>query len=306
MSAVVPFEPHSAVTEADRLGAHITELHSYISAATCHFLDLIREFDEHQYWAEQGFYSCAHWLNFHCGIGKNAAREKIRVAHALAERPKIREAFAEGRLSYSKARAITRIADDTNEDYLLNLCKHGTAHHVEHVVAQYRRAEKFARPDFAMDQFASREVTWRYDDDGSIVIRAKLPPDRGEVVLKALEKAIDVTAVTSREGAAQRRADALADVAETYLGNSEHRERPRRYRGNVGAHRLRLFQGRRRSVRTRRTAIDRPQIEGRPCRDHACIEATGRWLPVPGVYECAARRCSSHHSLVAGRGNVAQ
>lgn len=222
MSAVVLFEPRIAATEADRLGSEITELCAYICAATCHLLDLIREFDEREYWAEQGFLSCTHWLNFHCGIGKNAAREKIRVAHALAERPLVRAAFAEGRVSYSKVRAITRIADASNEEYLLNLCKHGTAHHVERVVTQYRRARKFAERDFAMDQYARREVTCYYDDGGSVVIRAKLPPDRGEVILKALEKAMDVSGIDpAGESAARRRADALADVAETYLGNSD-------------------------------------------------------------------------------------
>jgi hypothetical protein len=219
MSAVVPFEPRKACTDADLLGAEITELCSYICAATCHLLDLIREFDERQYWAEQGFHSCAHWLNFHCGIGKNAAREKIRVAHALGDRPRIHAALAEGRVSYSKVRAITRIADASNEDYLLNLCEHGTAHHVERVVAQYRRARKFADRDLAIDQYERREVTYYYDTDGSIVVKAKLPPDRGEVVLKALDKAINVS---GEAPVAQRRADALSDVAETYLSNSNY------------------------------------------------------------------------------------
>jgi hypothetical protein len=48
-----------------------------------------------------------------------AAREKLRVAHALEELPKISEGFANGTLSYSKVRAITRIADESNEDYLV-------------------------------------------------------------------------------------------------------------------------------------------------------------------------------------------
>mgnify|MGYP001551559522 CR=1 FL=1 len=222
MSAVVPFEPRITVTEADRLGAEITKLSSFISAATCHLLDLIREFDEHKYWAEQGFHSCAHWLNFHCGIGKNAAREKIRVAHALAFLPKVHDAFSSGSLSYSKVRAITRIADETNEDYLLNLCTHGSAHVVERVVSQYRRAKKYTDRDIAMDQYGRREVTYYYDEDGCVVIKAKLPPDRGELVLKALEKAIDTAGVRDKVAAAQRRADALADIAETYLSNSDY------------------------------------------------------------------------------------
>ena len=110
---------------ADQLGAEITELCSYIYAAEARLLTLIRTFDEKEYWAQQGLCSCAHWLNFKCGIGMGAAREKVRVAHALAELPKVSEGFASGKLSYSKVRAITRIADESNEDYLLMIAEHG-------------------------------------------------------------------------------------------------------------------------------------------------------------------------------------
>ena len=106
---------HSKYVEGDKLGAEITELCSYIYAATYQLLVKIREFDENEYWGVGGVCSCAHWLNFKCGIGMNAAREKVRVAHALTELPLISEAFRKGRVSYSKVRAMTRIADDTNE-----------------------------------------------------------------------------------------------------------------------------------------------------------------------------------------------
>ncbi|MCH7538701.1 MAG: DUF222 domain-containing protein, partial [Proteobacteria bacterium] len=109
----------SARSDAEQLGAEITELCSYIYAAESRLLTLIHEFDEKEYWAQLGLCSCAHWLNFKCGIGMGAAREKVRVAHALAELPKISEEFARGALSYSKVRAMTRIADEKNEDYLL-------------------------------------------------------------------------------------------------------------------------------------------------------------------------------------------
>ena len=78
--------------------------------------------------------SCAHWLNWKCGIGLGAAREKVRVAHALEKLPRVAAAMTEGRLSYSKARELTRVADASNEDYLLNIALCGTASHVEQVV----------------------------------------------------------------------------------------------------------------------------------------------------------------------------
>lgn len=214
----------SRLTESERLGAEITELCAYIFAATYHLLELIRVFDGERHWETLGFSSGAHWLNFYCGLGMNAAREHLRVAHALAGLPRISAAFAEGRISYSKARAVTRIATPEQEDYLLVLCEHGTGHQLERFVAQYRRALKYEESDFALSQVQCREATWHYADDGSVVIRATLPPDQGEVVLQALEKAIDLAPSRDepdgeREPIAARRADALAVVAETYLGN---------------------------------------------------------------------------------------
>ena len=54
-----------------------------------------------------------------------AARERVRVAHALVGLPKISQGFSKGKLSYSKVRAITRLADESNEDYLLMIAEHG-------------------------------------------------------------------------------------------------------------------------------------------------------------------------------------
>jgi hypothetical protein len=170
----------SAHSDADQLGAEITELCSYIYAAESRLPDLIREFDEKQYWAGLGLCSCAHWLNFKCGIGMNAAREKVRVAHALAGLPKISEGFASGKLSYSKVRAITRIADESNEDYLLMIAENGTAHHVEKLVSKYRTAKRLQDAEIANEEYDKREVTYFYDHDGSLVIKGRLPPEPRE------------------------------------------------------------------------------------------------------------------------------
>jgi hypothetical protein len=102
---------------------------------------LIAEFDRRIGWGDGKLHSCAHWLNFKVGLNLGAAREKVRVAHALGNLPKIAASMARGELSYSKVRALTRIACDTNEDTLLMIALHGTAHHVEKLVGHYRRAE---------------------------------------------------------------------------------------------------------------------------------------------------------------------
>lgn len=211
-------------SEAEQLGAEITELWSYISAAEYRFLSLVGEFDEKRYWGELGICSCAHWLNFKCGIGMNAARERVRVARALPALPKISEAFRRGKISYSKVRAMTRVADERNEDYLMMIAKHGTAHHVERLVSKYRRAKKQIDAQNAGEQHRQRELTHYYDHDGCLVIRARVPAEQGELIVKALEMALDKAfnnGDEEREHIAARRADALADIAQTYLNHNE-------------------------------------------------------------------------------------
>ncbi|MDJ0938248.1 MAG: DUF222 domain-containing protein [Woeseiaceae bacterium] len=229
MAAVIPFNTRTELSEGEQLGERISELNAYLNVAQAEFLELLREFDEQHYWEDQGFRSCAHWLNFKCGIGFNAARERLRIAHALVKVSKIRAAFAEGTVSFSKVRAMTRIATTENEDLLLNIAHHGTAYHVERFVSQYRRVEKLQQLDHAQELYERRELTYRYDEDGCVVIKARLPAEDGELVIRALERAVALPDVVpsgetseGRETVSARRADALREVAETYLNNPEN------------------------------------------------------------------------------------
>ena len=98
-------------------GDRVCELAAHISAANCPLLELIAQFDNKEGWGADGCSSCAHWLNWKCGIGQNAAREKVRVAHALENLPLIHASFSKGEISYSKVRAMSRVATRANEDY---------------------------------------------------------------------------------------------------------------------------------------------------------------------------------------------
>ena len=71
-------------------------------------LTLLRVYDEEERW--QGCRSCAHWLSWRTGISLGPAREKVRVARCLPSLPLISGALAKGEISYSKVRALTRIA----------------------------------------------------------------------------------------------------------------------------------------------------------------------------------------------------
>jgi hypothetical protein len=240
---------HAEYVESERLGREITELCGHLYAATWRLLTLIREFDERGGWELPGLVSCAHWLNFKCGIGIHAAREKVRVARALKELPAISEALRKGELSYSKVRAMTRIADERNEHYLLMIARHGTAFHVERLVAHYRRCKRAEEVNAGNARHARRALDYFYDDDGFLVFKARLPADLGELVVSALDYAIahddsiDRACGETKPGAADRqrdnpgvyhavpnfdarRADGLAAMAEHYLNSPPTSEQP--------------------------------------------------------------------------------
>jgi Domain of unknown function (DUF222)/HNH endonuclease len=174
-----------------QLADEIGRLSSYLYAAEHRLLTLLREFDAGRGWEGLGFPSCACWLNFACGMDRVTARERLRVAHALGRLPKVDARFASGALSYSKVRAITRIATEENEEYLLAIAKHGTAHHVEQLVRKYRHAKRLQDVDRARAQHDGRHLTYFFDADGCLVLKGRLPPEQGALIVKALEMAMD-------------------------------------------------------------------------------------------------------------------
>ena len=54
---------------------------------------------------------------------------KVRDAYALADLPLLHASFGKGEISYSKVRAMSRVATPANEDCLLMIAKHGTDAH---------------------------------------------------------------------------------------------------------------------------------------------------------------------------------
>ena len=171
-------------------------------------------------WLGEGFRSCAHWLNWRTGLDLGAAREKLRVAAALADLNHLSAAMACGRLSYSIVRALTRVATPATEARLVAVACCATGAQVERLVRGWRQADCEAQPDAEQVRLARRTLSTRVDDDGMLVLRARLTPEVGAVVLRAVEAALEQVppaAEGDEESSAQRRADALGLVAESAL-----------------------------------------------------------------------------------------
>ena len=211
-------------SDLDRLGDEIAELSAHLDAATARLLDLIREFDARAGW-NTGFRSCAAWLSWRVGFSPTAAREHVRVARALGTLPLLAQALARGELSYAKVRALTRVATPETEERLLAVGRAGTAEHVERIVRGWRQVDRQAEARQAARQHASRTLHVYPDSDGTVIVRGRLTPEVGALLVQALAAARETLYQQARDQESegdpptmpQQQADALALLAETAL-----------------------------------------------------------------------------------------
>ncbi|XOV89777.1 MAG: DUF222 domain-containing protein [Pseudomonadota bacterium] len=206
----------------DQLEDEIISLSQRMNAQEFEFLVLVREFDIRQGWRAYHFNNCAEWLNMKCGITLATGREKVRVATALYDLPKCSKAFAEGRLSYSKARALTRVANPLNEQELLDYALPRTASQVEEYCRQLRNADRRASTPDAQRAYASRYLSCTDNGDGTLSINIELPKEMADLVMKAIEVAAadcppPVQAEHDNASFFAHQADALVRVAHEYL-----------------------------------------------------------------------------------------
>lgn len=166
--------------ETQRRVDELAALSAHVSAATARWLELVWEM------REQGDSSDLQaFLAWRCGITGRDAREFLRVAEALQELPATRAAFARGELTFTKVRALTRVATGSSEESLLELAGALTASQLERALRAFRRVAA----EGARDAHELEYVDYYLDDDGTLFLRARLAAEDGTLVIKALEAA---------------------------------------------------------------------------------------------------------------------
>ena len=229
-------------------------------------------------------------MSWRIGLAPGAAREKVRVARALADLPLLSDAMRRAVISYSKVRAVTRVATPETEQTLLDLALAGTAAHVEQVVRAWRRVDRTAEAADDRRRHASRVLHTWVDDDGMVVIRGRLAPEVGAVVRRALEAALDE----------QRRAAAppepgVPDPVDEEAGGI-HVSAATAQRLACDAARVEMLHGPDGQVLDvgRKTRTNSPALR-------RALAARDRQCRFPG---CQARRCDAHHIRHWARGGA--
>ncbi|MCA9737898.1 MAG: DUF222 domain-containing protein [Gemmatimonadota bacterium] len=186
-----PAIPPSRALTTEELADRIAEISAHLHAAEYQLLTLLREFDMREGWGHPGFRSCAQWLSWRTGIAPGPARERVRVARALATLPRVADAMRRGQLSWSKVRAITRVATPANEAELLEFALTGTAAHVERVVRGWRRVDRLEAARDERARHRQRYLELSTDHTGAVRIEGLLDPEVAAVLQRALEAAAD-------------------------------------------------------------------------------------------------------------------
>ena len=215
--------------ELARLGERIAELAERINAAEARMMTLIAEFDRRGGWKD-GFGSCAEWLAWRIGIRIGPARERVRTARALENLPQTADALSDGSISYAKVRALTRVATPESETELLEFARAGSAAKLERTVRMWKKLSRDEELTAEQARHRSRAFSVFVDGDGMYVVKGRLEPEVGAVLMRAVEAASDALFRREREARdprldktdprpepKQRRADAVGLLAERAL-----------------------------------------------------------------------------------------
>src|SRR3954462_9916605 len=175
--------------ELEQLGERIAEQAAHLDAAMHRLLTDLREFDAHGGWHAQGAATCAHWRAWRVGWDLVTARDHVRVARKLAEFAQIDDALRRGELSYSKVRALLRVATPDNEALLLDHARLMTASQLEKLCRKYALVQRHGQDSHPESDAQRRYVRRRDLEDGMVKIEAVLHPEEAELVWTMLDHA---------------------------------------------------------------------------------------------------------------------
>jgi Domain of unknown function (DUF222) len=208
------------------LGEQIAEQAVHLDAAMNRLLGNLRTFDERGGWHLQGFQSCAHWLSWRVGWDLATARDRVRVAHQLARLPKVQAAMEAGEISYSKVRAIARVATPQTEETLLVYAEHAPAAQLEKICQKVRVVDRAIeqRESGKRHDPEERYVQARPMSDGMVCVKAVLRPEEAAALMQVLQVAARSCRETQDPKRPLNRADGLMAVIEGYA-RGDHPER---------------------------------------------------------------------------------
>ena len=219
--------PASALS--DRLVEMVETLERLAAEAT----RLAGRWDRQQAWAIDGSLSGSGWLTRKTPIGKTKARRLVAAGRMTVDHPVVEEALVAGDVTVDHVEVLARVAAVNHRAELV-------ADHVETLIDT---ASGLVVDDFSvaantwamladdqatdrsfMEQHRRRGLYLAPTFDGVVAVDGSLDPVGGATVITALDHAAPPDPADTPDGPrslAQRRADALVELAETYLSGTD-------------------------------------------------------------------------------------
>lgn len=175
---------------------------------------LAAEFADSDEWAQAAYSTPGRWIAEMLEIAPRTANEWIRVGRCLRELPLTEAALRDRRISFTKAKELTRSATPGNEGDLLAIAERTAASKLSREIAAYLQRSE---PDEVIDQrqHEARSVRWQAEADGTVLFSMRLPPVDAGFLASAVDAEAMRQARAPRDSAvwpslAQQRADAVS------------------------------------------------------------------------------------------------
>lgn len=199
--------PPCEVIETGRLRWRVEQALRSFSQVQVELIVLLAEFDNSGEWAFDGADSCATWLADRHGIARSTARDWLRVSHELSRCPAALAAFRDGRLSYSAARAVTRITpqhpDRARE--IVDLSIRTAINDLPRTLAGWVQSNETPEQQDERHERETR-MSVRLEADGMSVMTLVLPPHQMAEILALVDGQVRLGAgFDGLTGAARRR-----------------------------------------------------------------------------------------------------
>ncbi|HXM56184.1 MAG TPA: DUF222 domain-containing protein, partial [Candidatus Dormibacteraeota bacterium] len=211
------------------LGEEIEGLFTILNRTAAAISRRVAVFDRSKGCAAFEAHSTAGWLRQRVRLAPAAASEQVRVARQLERHPEARRAFAAGEVGFAHAQVVTRVLEDAPaevareaEPALVEVARRTDPHRLGMATRHLRHT--FA-PEAALDEarhnHERRRLHISESLDGLYYLDGVLDTEGGALLRTALDAVMGPPAREDERTPAQRRADALTDLARRQLDSGE-------------------------------------------------------------------------------------
>jgi hypothetical protein len=213
------------------LEADFAELERAAGAVEAELARRAAEIDRRGSFRRDGYLSISSWLAHRFRMAFSAATQLVRVALALEQMPRTREALSQGEIS-RWAMAILVAAHEVDpdefsrvEEALVDTAGTLPIPDLKRAVAHWRDAvdHRWAEED-AEHVFQLRRLHVSPTLEGMVRVDGEFDPETGQVLITALRTVLDAEErrpETDRRTFAQRRVDALGEICRRWLDSTD-------------------------------------------------------------------------------------